>query len=100
MKRSWATTFGPALAIFALLAAPVPVAAAAPAREPLCARPTEVAPDARNVALPDTNARYWVMPYQVYPDREITITGTFPDDRYVSFAVYDASEGTFTSNGV
>jgi hypothetical protein len=92
--------FGPALAALALAVASAPASGAAPVRAPLCAWPEEVAPDALNIALPDTNARYWVMPYQVHPDREITITGTFPDDRYVSFTVYDGLRGYFTSNAV
>ncbi|MFC3382028.1 hypothetical protein [Couchioplanes azureus] len=72
-------------------------AAAAP---PLCAWPQEVGAQASNVALPDSNARYWVMPFEVYKDRRITVTGAFPDTRYASFTVYDGFQGVFTSNGV
>ncbi|MEV6595541.1 hypothetical protein AB0M36_01600 [Actinoplanes sp. NPDC051346] len=72
----------------------------AAAAMPRCAWPQEVGAQAANVALPDSNARYWVMPFKVYADRQITVTGAFPDTRYASFAVYDGFKGTFTSNGV
>ncbi|MEV4636942.1 hypothetical protein AB0J80_06270 [Actinoplanes sp. NPDC049548] len=84
------------LAILALLGPAVPAAAGTP----LCAWPEEVGAQAANVALPDSNARYWVMPFRAYADREITVTGAFPDTRYASFTVYDGFRGTFTSNSV
>lgn len=93
MSLSWVS----AVAGLLLVTGPVPGGSASAGG---CAWPTEISPEALNVALPDTNARYWVMPFTVYPDREITVTGTYPDDRYISFTVYDGAQGTFTSNGV
>lgn len=91
-----------AIAILALLLPIVPAQPVVAAQRdlPRCAWPQEVGAAALNVALPDTNARYWVMPYRIHPDREITVVGAFPDSRYASFAVYDGFKGTFTSNGV
>jgi hypothetical protein len=78
------------MAVLALLAVAPPVApASAASDEPTCAWPDEVGADSLNIALPDTNAVYWVMPFQVRADREITVTGEFPDARYMSFTVYD-----------
>ncbi|MFI5491331.1 hypothetical protein [Actinoplanes sp. NPDC051859] len=77
-----------------------PASASAALAGPTCAWPEEVGAEAENVALPDTNARYWVMPIKANLGRQITVTGVFPDARYFSFAVYDGYKGTFTSNGV
>ncbi|BFU43104.1 hypothetical protein [Krasilnikovia sp. MM14-A1004] len=97
MTRSWTTVSG-WLAVVLMLLAPTPVAAAAGG--PACAWPQEVGADADNVALPDTNAHYWVTPFRVRADREITVTGTFPDARYASLTVYNGLRGTFTRDGV
>lgn len=96
MRRVGAVLATLALATLATLVPVVPVSAAAPG----CAWPTEVGAQAANIALPDSNARYWVMPFQVRAGREITVTGAFPDTRYASFTVYDGFHGPFTSNGV
>ncbi|GAB1642291.1 hypothetical protein [Krasilnikovia sp. MM14-A1259] len=99
MTRSWTTVSGCLAAVLMLLAAtaaPTPAAAA----ELRCAWPQEVGADALNIALPDTNAHYWVTPFRVHPDREITVTGVFPDARYASLTVYNGLRGTFTRDGV
>ena len=75
----------------------VPVAAAI---LPQCAWPLRVSADTTNIYLPDTSAVYWSMPYLVSSDLQITITGGFPDARYMSFNVYDSQTRSFTSNGV
>jgi hypothetical protein len=58
MTRSLTTLFGSALAGLLLVAAPLPASAATPALGSQCAWPTEISPEALNIALPDTNARY------------------------------------------
>ncbi|RZU49521.1 hypothetical protein EV385_1274 [Krasilnikovia cinnamomea] len=97
MTRSWTTVSG-FLAAVLMLPAPTPVSAAPGG--PSCAWPQEVGADADNIALPDTNAHYWVTPFRVRADREITVTGTFPDARYASLTVYNGLRGTFTRDGV
>jgi hypothetical protein len=65
-----------------------------------CAWPLRFGVDTTNAYLPDTAATYWSMPYLVSSDLQITIAGSFPDARYMSFNVYDSETGSFTSNGV
>jgi hypothetical protein len=77
-----------------------PAAAIAAGDEPACAWPQEVSAGTRNIGLPETNATYRIMPFQVRADREITVDGTFPDARYAAFTVYDGIRGAFVRNGV
>lgn len=84
------------LALTPAAVAAVPVAAPTP----LCSWPIRVSADTNNIYLPDTSAVYWAMPYIVSSDLQITITGSYPDARYMSFNVYDSKTGSFTSNGV
>ncbi|HZE17046.1 MAG TPA: hypothetical protein VE197_15840, partial [Mycobacterium sp.] len=42
-----------------------------------------------NIAFPDAAAVYWAMPLYVPAQRQVIITGTYPDARYISFAVYN-----------
>lgn len=67
---------------------------------PTCAWPLKVGADATNVYLPDSNAVYWWMPYPVSDDLQITVSGSYPDSRYMSVSAYDSTNSTFTSNGV
>ncbi|MCX4090973.1 hypothetical protein [Nocardia sp. alder85J] len=85
------------------------IGATASAGEPVaqpdssCAWNAEVSPrtiEQVNVALPDTGAWYWIMPYQVRPGTTITVTGRFPQARYMSFNTYDARFSSFTAGGV
>ena len=50
-----------------------------------------------NVAYPDTSAIYWVTPFTQDQALRITVKGQFPDARYMSINVYDASLSSFTS---
>ena len=43
---------------------------------------------AGNFAYPDTTARYWMMPFDS-PWVRMTINGTYPSARYMSFVTYD-----------
>ncbi|MFE3796432.1 hypothetical protein KHQ06_25355 [Nocardia tengchongensis] len=65
-----------------------------------CTWATEMSPrtlDRINVAYPDTNAWYWIMPYDIGPDTTLTIKGRFPDARYISFNTYDSNRANFTN---
>ena len=42
-----------------------------------------------NIAFPDSNAVYWVLPLYVPVQQEVVLNGTFPDARYISFALYN-----------
>jgi hypothetical protein len=65
-----------------------------------CAWQYQVGPEALNIAYPDTNAVYWATKYSVTAGLQITVHGQFPQARYMSFAVYDGTQGSFESNGV
>lgn len=41
-----------------------------------------------NVAFPDANATYWVLPYALGPGDSIRLSGTFPAARYFSLNTY------------
>jgi hypothetical protein len=56
-----------------------------------CAWPVKADPDRVNVAFPDQSAHYWATPFQVGPGTTMTIKGRFPDARYISFHLYEAS---------
>ncbi len=54
-----------------------------------CAWPLEGSPEGfGNMALPDTYARYWIMPFEKNYDT-MTIKGAYPNARYFSFVAYD-----------
>jgi len=73
---------------------------------PSCAWPYAVNADtiasnpAYNVSNPDTAADYWIMDFTVQQGLSITLSGRFPDSRYMSFAVYGANGAPFTDNGI
>jgi hypothetical protein len=69
----------------------------APSAFPGCAWPVETAPATGNVAAPDPFATYWVTPFLATPSDSITIRGTFPTSRFMSFAVYNDSYQLFTN---
>jgi hypothetical protein len=54
----------------------------------VCAWPVEVAIDALNVAYPDANAAYFVMPYMLSPGQSLILDGTFPFARFSSLTTY------------
>ncbi|HEX8121004.1 MAG TPA: hypothetical protein VF549_07035 [Solirubrobacteraceae bacterium] len=56
-----------------------------------CAWPAKADPDRVNVAFPDESAHYWITPFTVAPGTSMTITGRFPDARYLSFHLYEGS---------
>jgi hypothetical protein len=53
-----------------------------------------------NMAFPDTSAIYWVTAFMADGVANIDLHGRFPDARYMSVNVYDATLSSFTSNGL
>ena len=47
-----------------------------------------------NVAFPDANATYWVLPYALGPGDSIELSGTFPAARYMSLNTYGTNFDT------
>ncbi len=54
----------------------------------VCAWPVEVAVDALNVAYPDANASYFVMPYTLAPGQSLILDGVYPFARFSSLTTY------------
>jgi hypothetical protein len=57
-------------------------------RGEVCTWPVEVAVDALNVAYPDTNASYFVMPYLLSPGQSLLVEGAYPFARFSSLTTY------------
>ncbi|ATD71989.1 hypothetical protein [Gordonia sp. 1D] len=78
--------------VFAVVAGMVPApASAAPqgyAPGPGCAWQLMSNSTDLNVAFPDANATYWVLPYALGPGDSIRLSGTFPAARYFSLNTY------------
>lgn len=53
-----------------------------------------------NIAYPDTHAIYWVTGFTLDSALSISVEGTYPDARYMSLNVYDATLSSFTQNGL
>jgi hypothetical protein len=64
---------------------------------PGCAWPIETTPATANVAAPDPYATYWTTPFLTNPHDSITIRGSYPTSRFMSFAVYNDSFQLFTN---
>lgn len=79
---------------------PTDNALAAPTPMPTCAWPRKSGVTAANLYWPDSSAVYWSTVYPVTNDLRITVSGVFPDARYMSFNVYDENTAEFTNNGV
>jgi hypothetical protein len=59
---------------------------------PTCSWPFEVTGQGlSNVATPDTNATYWVMPLDTSRWRAVVINGTYPNARFFNFNTYSAT---------
>ncbi|MEV4526560.1 hypothetical protein [Streptosporangium sp. NPDC049304] len=92
-----------ALGVGALIASPLPQAAAATAAPPVtpdCSWKLRVSADTVNIFFPDTAASYWVLPFTVQDRLRIKLSGEYADSRYTSFNVYKDGGGSFTFNGV
>jgi hypothetical protein len=71
---------------------PVSVSRAATPLLPTCSWPFEVTGQGlSNVATPDTNATYWVMPLDTSRWRAVVINGTYPNARFFNFNTYSAT---------
>jgi hypothetical protein len=66
-----------------------------------CAWPREVDAISDNILIVDSGAAYWLDTFEVAPGLQIVLSGTFPDARYASLAVYtQPASSPFTVNGV
>src|SRR5580693_4998555 len=71
--------------------------AVASSTSPGCAWPVESTAITANVAAPDPFAVYWLTPISTSSSESITIRGSFPTSRFMSFAVYNDSFQLFTN---
>lgn len=53
-----------------------------------------------NYSNPDTGAAYWLTAFTVQPGLRITLTGRYPDSRYMSIQAYSSSGLPYSVNGV
>jgi hypothetical protein len=65
---------------------------------PGCAWPVESTAATANEAAPDPFTAYWLTPFVASPSESITISGSFPTSRFMSFAVYNDSFQLFTNS--
>jgi len=72
-------------------------AVAAPVASPGCAWPVESTAATANVAAPDPFTAYWLTPFLASRSETITVSGSFPTSRFMSFAVYNDSFQLFTN---
>jgi hypothetical protein len=72
-------------------------AAALPTAFPGCSWPLETTPSKVNVAAPDPYATYWTTPFIASAGNSLTIKGSFPTSRFMSFTVYNDSFQDFTN---
>jgi hypothetical protein len=73
-------------------------AVTAPLESPGCAWPVESTAATADAAAPDPFAAYWLTPFLASRSESITISGSFPTSRFMSFAVYNASFQLFTNS--
>jgi hypothetical protein len=64
---------------------------------PGCSWPVETTPTKANVAAPDSYATYWTTPFLAGAGDSVTIRGSFPTSRFMSFVVYNDSFQDFTN---
>ena len=73
-------------------------AAAQPRAFPGCSWPLETTPSKVNVAAPDPYATYWTTPFIAGAGNSLTIRGSFPTSRFMSFTVYnDSFQGSYSA---
>ncbi len=80
-----------ALAALIAVLACVAVVPAARSATTTCGWPIKADPDLVNIAWPDEGAQYWAAPFYAAPGSTMTIRGTFPRARYISFHLYEGS---------
>ena len=87
------------LATLTLLLA-APVAGVAAPLLPLCSWPFEVTGHGlTNIATPDTNATYWIMPLDTDHWKTMVIHGKYPEVRFFNFSTY-AAVGSFVDSAL
>jgi hypothetical protein len=72
-------------------------AAAAAVASSGCAWPVENTAATADVAAPDPYTAYWLTPFLASRSESITISGSFPVSRFMSFAVYNDAFQLFTN---
>ncbi|GAD84039.1 hypothetical protein FEK33_06650 [Nocardia asteroides NBRC 15531] len=77
----------------AVVGVTAPVSAGAP-DSPLCAWRFMSNSTVLNVAFPDANSTYWLMPYALGPGDSIELSGTYPAARYFSLNTYGTNLDT------
>lgn len=90
LVTSAATLFAPAAGEVSAASTPMPT----------CAWSRKAGVTAANLYWPDSSAVYWSTVYPVDDDLRITVTGVFPDARYMSFNVYDENTAEFRYNDI
>jgi hypothetical protein len=90
---NWLKTLATRVCIAALFAGfSAATSQAAAAILPVCSWPFEVTGQGiTNIATPDTNASYWVMPVDLSIWRAMVIHGQYPDARFFNFSSYTAT---------
>jgi hypothetical protein len=84
--------------IISMAATTATAAAAEPSSESAtCSWTARSEPATVNIAYPDLSATYWGHFFQPVPGERLVITGQYPQARYFSFHVYDASLVTIDS---
>jgi hypothetical protein len=68
-----------------------------PTMFPGCSWPLETTPTKVNLAAPDPYATYWTTPFLAGQGDSVTIKGSFPTSRFMSFVVYNDSFQDFTN---
>jgi hypothetical protein len=86
MMRHLVRTFG----LVVLVSGPALAGQPSPPAQPLpCGWPLEVTgAGSTNVSYPDTDATYWVMPFDTAAWRTMTVSGQYPETRFFSFVSY------------
>jgi hypothetical protein len=67
---------------------------------PSCAWSSVIGVQTSNRIIPDLAAAYWDQPITARPSTRVTISGIYPDARYLSLGVYTRYATPFTAGGV
>lgn len=65
---------------------------------PVCSWPFEsTGTGITNIATPDTNATYWIMPFDTRHSASMIIQGSYPQARFFNFSTYTATGGALST---
>lgn len=91
---AWIVRMGCVLALVAGVVGVAVPASADPPGSPICAWRFMSNSTNLNVAFPDANSTYWLMPYALGPGDSIELSGTYPAARYFSLNTYGTNLDT------